>query len=449
MKSSTNAFPARTFFSLIVASLSVLCNSHAHAGIDEVDSATFVSSGSNTLTCSQPGFAAFTASTRLPAVAGALTEVKLRGSGLVANEFDISLAGCNGACSISSATGSSGSQISIKANLGGASTSTQLLVRKKNTKDVSIVRFNIIDAATVTTVAPRDGILIGTNINIVGTGLAALELGAGANCFDLTTKTATAITLRSKCEDNNPAGTRLAQSFTLVRTGALASACKMDMAGGIQLATPQAQPSDLLAEWSSASGFTRIDPVAPDRRVADSFCTGAAMDILESDSSCSTQGSDASNNAQGIGGQTQCVTTAIKTQLFRRALSGKIDLTVKNIAGAEVARPFDVEIRTGDGRVLLTKRQTSAIAVGSQALPVSYVRPVTEIGYVKVTSLSDRRFLLKYGQPGCYRAKDEMGMPAASNDYSETEFVGVADAKNEVTEIANGKVNNTARLLPR
>lgn len=64
---------------------------------------------------------------------------------------------------------------------------------------------------------------------------------------------------------------------------------------------------------------------------------------------------------------------------------------------------------------------------------INDVRPVSEIAHVKATSLSHRNKLLKYGQPGCYRAKDELGMPAALNDSSEAEFIGVADSKNEVS----------------
>lgn len=422
----------------------------AFAAIEELDSSTINNSNSGELSCSAPGRVPISASARLPAVAGEITEVKLHGSNLNVTDLDFSLSGCNGDCSVISATGSS-SLIRVKARLGGAGSSTVLNARKKNSKDVNSVRFTIVDNATVTTVAPLDGVLVGTTVEVNGTGLSALDLQSGATCFDVTSKTASKITLRSKCEQNNPAGTLSAQTISLVKSGALASACKMQIAGKdrIQFAASQSAPADLAADFGPFSAFTRVDVVTPDRRVADTFCTGPNPDILESDSQCFTQGSESSNNAQGIGGQTRCTTTAIKTQLFRRALTGKIQLTVKNISTAELDRPFDAEIRNAAGAPLVSKRINIALNPGAQTM-VEFVRPVSEIGYVKVTPQSGNAFVSKYGPPGCYRAKNELvHLPAAANDYSETEFVGVVDVRNEIAEAPSAKANNTVRLLPR
>ena len=427
----------------------LLTSTHVFAAIEELDSATMSNSNSGELACFAPGRVPLTA--RLPAVAGEITEVKLHGRDLVAADYDFSLSRCNGDCSVLSATGS-GSLIRVKARLGGANTSVLLEARKKaDRRDLTTVRFDVVENSTVTNVTPLDGVLIGRNVEISGTGLSTLDLQNGANCFDVASKTATKIILRSKCEQNNPSGVSGQQSISLVKSGPLASACKMLMAGKdiIRFAASQSAPTDLAADFGPFSSFTRVDPVTPDRRVADSFCAGPNPDIFESDSQCTTQGSVTQNNAQGIGGQTNCVTTAVKTQLFRKALTGKIQLTVKNVSSTELNRPFDVEIRAADGLVLKTQRLTSILRPGNQ-LPVEFVRPVGEIGFVKVTAQSGRDFLLKYGQPGCYRAKNELAfLPAAANDYSEVEFVGVVDAKNEIDEGANGKANNTVRLLPK
>ena len=429
----------------------MLTSSLAYAAIEELDSATMNNSSSGELACFAPGRVAVSASARLPAVAGEITEVKLHGSNLPsAAEMEFSLSGCNGACAVSSATGS-GSLIRVRATLGGAGSTTVLSARKRGEKAATLVHFTIVEPATVATVTPLDGVLIGSTVEINGTGLTALDLQNGATCFDVTSKTASKITLRSKCEQNNPAGTLSAQTISLVKSGALAGACKMQMAGKdrIQLAAPQGASVDLAGDFGPFSSFTRVDPVTPDRRVADSFCTGPTPDILESDSQCFTQGSVSSNNAQGIGNQTQCTTTAVKTQLFRKALTGRIQLTVKNVGSSDLNRPFDAEIRNAAGTPLVSKRINTPLNAGGQT-KIEFVRPVSEIGFVKITPQSGNAFLVKYGTPGCYRAKNELVyLPAAANDYSETEFVGVVDVRNEITEAPSAKANNTVRLQPR
>ena len=320
----------------------LLCAGTAFAAIEELDSVTMNNSSSGELACSAPGRVPLSATARLPAVAGEITEIKLHGSDLPpVSDMEFSLSGCNGACAVSSATGSS-SLFRVRATLGGAGSSTALTARKRGDKAVTRVHFTIVDAATVSSVAPLDGVLVGTTVEINGTGLSALDLQNGATCFDVQSKTGSKITLRSKCEQNSPAGTLSTQTISLVKSGALASACKMQIAGKdrIQLAARQSAPADLAGDFGPFSSFTRVDAVTPDRRVADSFCTGPNPDILESDSQCFAQGSQSQNNAQGIGNQTQCTTTAVKTQLFRKTLTGKIQLTVKNVGTSELNRPL-------------------------------------------------------------------------------------------------------------
>jgi hypothetical protein len=421
--------------------------SSAFAAIEELDSATQGNSNSGNLACFAPGFVS--TSTRLPAVAGALTEIKLRGSNLPAiGDMEFSLSGCNGECSITSTSGSA-SLFRVHARLGGAGSSTVLTARKRGDKARTLVHFDIVDAANVASVAPLDGVLIGANVEINGSGLSALDLQNGATCFDVLSKADSKITLRSKCELNNPSGTASSQSISLVKSGTFSRVCKVQLAGKdrVQLAASQSATVDLAGDFGT-SGFTRVDPVSADRRVADSFCTGTA-DILESDSSCTQQGNASTNAAQGIGNNPQCTVTQIKTQLFRKALTGGIRLNVKNVSTSALNRPFDAEIRNGAGATLVTKRISTPLAPGASAT-VEFVRPVTEIGYVKITANSGNAFLVKYGTPGCYRAKNELvHLPAAANDYSETEFIGVVDVRNEIAEPPSAKANNTVRLLPR
>ncbi len=424
-------------------------SSSSLAAIEELDSNTMSNSNAGELSCSAPGRVALTA--RLPAVAGEITEVKLHGRDLVAADYDFSLSRCNGDCAVLSATGS-GSLIRVKARLGGVNSSVQLEARKKsNRREVTTISFDVVENATVTIVAPLDGVLIGTNVEIAGTGLNAIELQNGANCFDVASKSATKIVLRSKCEIGNPAGSLSQQSISLVRSGALATACKMNFAGKdrIRFAASQLQPVDLTADFGPFSSFSRVDPVTPDRRVADSFCTGANPDPVESTSNCTELSGQSLRDSQGIGGGPTCVVTGVQTQLFRRNLTGNIRLTVKNTsATTDIAKPFNVEIRDASNRVLTKKRFATLTANGQQS--VEFVRPVSQIGYVKITAQSGRQFLLDYGLPGCYRAKNGLGqLPTAADNYSEVEFVGVVDTDNEIDESANGKANNTTRLAPR
>jgi hypothetical protein len=115
--------------------------------------------------------------------------------------------------------------------------------------------------------------------------------------------------------------------------------------------TSQPTPTDLVGDFGSLSSFTRVDPVSSDRRVADSFCTGLNPDALESQTSCSSPAKQRMPGGRGMVSEATCVTTAVNTRLFRRPLTEKIQLTVKNLSSTELNRPFDVEIRAGDARV--------------------------------------------------------------------------------------------------
>ncbi len=435
---------------ILVVGTTAMGGAATAASIHHVDSATMTSASSGELSCLAPGVATLTPSLRLPVVANVLTKVELRGSDLRRADYDLSVTECSGTCSVVGASGNTGQAIDVKVHLGNAGGSPVLLARHKTTNDTSRVRFNVMEAASIADVTPRDGLFVGSLVEVRGSGLTSLNLDSGQSCFDIVSKAADKIVLRSKCQQGQPAGTSSVQ-LSFITTGSAGGACKVQLGGKDRMAfsAPQDQPTDLTADFGPFSSFTRVDPVTPDRRVADSFCSGLNPDILESDSQCFTQGSVSQNNAQGIGNQTQCTTTAIKTQLFRRALTGKIQLTVKNASTAQLNRPFDTEIRSSTGTPLLSKRITTALNPGALTI-VEFTRPVSEIGYVKVTAQSGRDFLLKYGQPGCYRAKNELAfLPAAANDYSEVEFVGVVDVKNEINEGPDGKANNTTRLLPR
>ena len=292
------------FSSLATALLAfVLTSTNAKAAIEEIDSAT-VGATAGELGCAPPGRFPLTA--RLPAVAGEITEIKLSGSDLAAADYQFGVSRCSGECSLISATGS-GSRMVVKARLGGVSSSVVLEARKKTgQRELTTVRFDVVEKATVTSVAPLDGVLIGTSVEINGSGLNALELGTGAACFDVTSKTANKITLRSKCEQNQPAGTGAQQTISLALSGALAGACRVRMSGldTIRFAASQNAPIDLTGDFGPFSSFTRVDAVTPDRRVADSFCSGGTPITIEETSDCFTRGNPSSDSAQGIGGQT-------------------------------------------------------------------------------------------------------------------------------------------------
>ena len=103
----TSKLPTRFFLTAANALLGLmLTSSLAYAAIEELDSSTINNSNSGELACSAPGRVAISASARLPAVAGEITEVKLHGSNLNAADLDFSLSGCNGDCVVISAIGS-------------------------------------------------------------------------------------------------------------------------------------------------------------------------------------------------------------------------------------------------------------------------------------------------------------------------------------------------------
>ncbi len=423
----------------------------AFAAIEEFDTNTASNNAtSGQLACSAPGRVAATAPTRLPAVAGEITEVKLHGSDLRAADYDFSLAGCNGSCNVIEATGS-GSLIRVRANLGGAGQSTALTARKRGSKEAAVVRFNIVDNIAIANVTPRDGVLIGSTVQVSGSGLSALELSAGNECFDVQGKTASAITLRSKCELGNPAAATAVQTLGFARSGSAGCTMKFADKSNIRLAASQQQPVDLVADFGPFSASSRVDAVTPDRRVADSFCTGGNSEPMETTTSCSSLPGAATRAGQGIGNDTTCVVTSVPTTLFKRALAGTVRLTAKNAsATTAINKPFDMEIRDGTSNVVASKRVQTLNANGQ--ITLDFVRPFQQIGYVKITEQSSAQIKAQYGAPGCYRARGATGaVPAqdAAGNYSETGFTGVVDARNEIDEGANGKANNSAQLVSR